>query len=114
MHNRSKHLKEALEAALNSDRPRRGAESTEFRGNRKELRQAMLDNLADTGAETKNHTHSRDRVVIDPAVHNLLNLADNIQREREIESQQGHGGPLTMGPAGDSGSLNSSFKYLER
>ncbi|WP_280215289.1 hypothetical protein [Nocardia cyriacigeorgica] len=113
MNNRARTLKESLESLLNSDsREVRKADET-TRVSRKNLRQALLDELSDAGCETKNHTHSKDRVVVDPAVENLMNLAAKIERDRDMEAQQGVGDALTMRPAGDSGSLNSSFKYLE-
>ncbi|WP_280466533.1 hypothetical protein [Nocardia cyriacigeorgica] len=107
MNNRARSLKESLESLLDSDsREVRKADET-TRVSRKNLRQALLDELSDAGCETKNHTHSKDRVVVDPAVENLMNLAAKIEREREMEARQGNG-RLSDRMAGP-GDLNHSF-----
>ncbi|WP_280179882.1 hypothetical protein [Nocardia cyriacigeorgica] len=107
MNNRARSLKESLESLLNSDSREVRKDEETMRVSRKDLRQSMLDALADTGAETKNHAHSKDRVVMDPAVENLLNLAAKIEREREMEVRQGNG-QLSHRMAGP-GDLNHSF-----
>ncbi|RBO88778.1 hypothetical protein [Nocardia puris] len=105
--NKASGLKSMLEQMLNDGQPKPDRSNTRSKGSRQSLRQELLDALADTGASTNNHVHSRDVPVANPAVDNLLDLAESIRRQREAEP-----GQLAHRIAGE-GDLNSSFKNLE-
>ncbi|WP_431939414.1 hypothetical protein [Nocardia grenadensis] len=78
------------------------------------LKDELLGRMHAAGIDVRNWTPPPSR--INPEAQRLLDIADRMKAEREAQNTQEIRGPVDLGwsEAGDSGALNSSFKYLER